>query len=94
MKASDLSLPSLSKVEKENVQAMTIWRTYKTYLNYAKKAKVDYLEAKAMQKVKTSEALDRIVAMYKESAIEYWNTAQEYLAKHQEFEKNRKYPNV
>jgi len=93
MKASDLTMPNLTRNEKENCQAMTIYRNYEKYLKWAKENKVDYLKCKEMQKVKTSENLDRLVIIFKENAIEYWNKSQDYLAKYNEFEKNRKYPN-
>ena len=93
MRASDLTLPKYTRVEKENCQAMAIWRNYQRNLENAKKYKIEYLEAKEMQKTKTSEGLDRCVKLYKEYAIESWEQSQKYLAEYNEFEKNRKYPN-
>lgn len=93
MRASDLSIPAYTKQEKENSQAMAIYRQYEKYLRLAKKDKEDYLDAKAMQKERTSDALDKIVAIYKKSAIEYWEKSQKFLEEYNEFEKNRKYPN-
>ena len=93
MKASDLKVPTYTPKEKENCQAMAIYRNYENYLKWAKENKADYLKCKEWQKVKTSESLDRLVIMFKENAIEYWNKSQDYLAEYNEFGKNRKYPN-
>ena len=92
-KASNLTHPAFTRVEKENCQAMAIYRNYEKYLKWAKENKADYLKCKEWQKVKTSESLDRLVIMFKENAIEYWEKSQKYLAEYNEFEKNRKYPN-
>lgn len=94
MRASDLKLPAYTKQDKENSQAMAIYRKYEGYLKLAKENKSDYLDAKAMQKERTSDAIDKIVEMYKKSAIEYWEKSQKFLEEYNEFEKNRKYPNT
>ena len=93
MRASDLTMPAYTKQEKENSQAMAIYRQYEKYLRLAKKNKEEYLDAKKLQQERTSDSLDKIVALYKESAIEYWEKSQKFLEEYNEFEKNRKYPN-
>ena len=96
MKASDLNYPTrfYSPKEKENSQAYSIHENYKKYLNYAKGYKIDYLHFKAMQKTETYESLDKLVVKFKELAIKMWEKSQKYLAEYNEFEKNRKYPNI
>ncbi len=92
MRASDLT-QKYTKQEKENSQSMAIYKKYEKYLELAKENKSDYLDAKKLQKVSTSESFDKIVEMYKKSAIEYWEKSQKFLEEYNEFEKNRKYPN-
>ena len=94
MRASNLTIPFLTKVEKENIQAMAIHRNYKKYLELAQGSKKDYLWCKALPRIREDESrLEEMIKMFKKDAIEYWEKSQKYLAEYNEFEKNRKYPN-
>jgi hypothetical protein len=102
--ASQLSL-KLTKEEKENLQAMTIWNAYKKELSNANDMKLIYKKCKKAIKsgiiefessrniVKVEEAKSAEKYFYNE-AIKSWNKAQKLLADFNEFEENRKYKKI
>ena len=88
----------LTKIEKENVQAMFFYKKYESYLKEANSNKQDLiivrasLKRNAMDSKNHSAALD-LEVIFKADAIANWNLAQVELQKYNDFELNRKYKN-
>ena len=96
--ASQLRLPRLTNVEKENVIAMGFWNKYKYNLEQAEKHKADltWIRRRLKDGSINGDNLDaalKLESLCKEYAIDYWNKSQEFLAKYNSFEANRKYKN-
>jgi hypothetical protein len=92
MRTINLTLPKLTKQEKENVQSMTIWKAYQKELSNAENMKTIYEKCKIAisNGVNIEQAMSGKIYFYNE-AIESWNKAQKLLADFNEFESNRKY---
>ena len=81
----------LTKVEKENTQAMNIWKRYQNELANANDMKASYKRCKEVAALGVNlEAKNAAIFFYNE-ALKSWNISQELLSEYNEFQLNRKY---
>jgi hypothetical protein len=81
----------LTKVEKENIQAMSIWKKYKKELANANDMKACYKRCKEVAALGVNLEAKKAEIYFYNEALKSWNISQELLSEYNEFQLNRKY---
>lgn len=75
-----LKTPKYTKQEKENARRMHQYFRYEKLMKQARSAKEDYLDCLAKDPKNLDEknriALGKLIVIFKENALEYWNKAE------------------